>query len=909
MYNLEQDANKSCQPGVPFEDLQNLDRVGFKLIPLREDSVTPNVPSTNDIYNNSEYWTEKKLQKDHHLFYNVATALGKSHVKDESGKNLFLNVIDIDSDAVSTRLAVISKDGKDIYLIDELRKSTFVVKTKKRLGYHIYWLSHNQNKPVRTRDCKRGCEFEIKTDNSTGLSTLPPSRHRDDVDFRYQNVGQNAIAVRDKLYDGLVDLLSDFIKEKPSSIIGGINPSLNESINGITSNESTQIASILVSAYCNGNRNDIIFALSGFLCHRGLVLDAAETVVNELCKITGDEDIENRLVVVRNTYQKANEGKPITSRNELFEILERVGGMEPANQIIKDISQLLNKTQDPVVSQLDSSIRNELSGHIFETVCYDPPTLVVAHATKKQIITCKILRDRNQNAIERQDSLRLGEVILNAFPEEIIRYESPLNKDQIKYKIKFTTPFGDSFTTQPKSLDKIVLNLKMRSLTYKPRTAEESLNAVINGAQRAQRVLVVRQIETPGFYYVDSKIVASNITMHQPSIDEIKRCIEFLTELVNRSKHPDILVTEIKWGIIAPFNFVFKQLSEEGSERWIPWLYLNGHTKTSKTTDGTIVLSIYRKQKNKLSLASTNNVARLGEAISHDTFPVLIDEVKLDPKIHSDLVEAIKHAVQGQTARTKLLISSEPIHIPALSACIFTSNHQLPSDPALRRRFLNLYHHKDDKPTEDEISNFQSFLKSGRNSLGTLGDFASYYLLSNQELITNDRNDWQTIAKTVLEEFCKAANLSPPDWIDMTSIGNQIEDIEAEEEQIIRSFFVKKINDAFSKNYRSIEPWKDQQIDSVTNKNGPLEMRLNFCLDNRLISFMLRKSTNPNEILITNDILKEFRDAGIDFIQTFTDLARMLGAEIKPTKLDRKSARLIITSVPKLIGFMDPESS
>ena len=121
-----------------------------------------------------------------------------------------------------------------------------------------------------------------------------------------------------------------------------------------------------------------------------------------------------------------------------------------------------------------------------------------------------------------------------------------------------------------------------------------------------------------------------------------------------------------------------------------------------------------------------------------------------------------------------------------------------------------------------------------------------------------------------------------PSWIELFSAGNQIEDLEAEEEQIIRGFFMKKINDAFSKNYRSIEPWKEQQIDSVTNKNGPLEMRLNFCLDNQLISFMRRKSTSHADILITNDILKELRDAGIDFIQTFTDLGRMLGAEIKP---------------------------
>ena len=345
----------------------------------------------------------KKLQKDHHLFYNVATVLGKSHVKDESGKNLFLNVIDIDSDAVSTRLAIIPK-GKDVCLIDELYKSTFVVKTKKRSGYHIYWFSRNQNKPIRTRDCKQGYEFEIKTDNSTGHSTLPPSRHRDDVDFRYQNVGQNAIAVRDRLYEGLVDLLSDFIKEKPSSIIGGINPSLDESINEIITTESSQIVSILASAYRNGNRNDMIFALSGFLRHGGFSLDATETIVNQLCQMTGDEEIKNRLVVVRKTYEKANNGKPITGRNELFEILERAVGLETANQIITGISQLLDEKRDPVVSQLDSNVRNELFGHIYETVCYDPPTLVVAHPIKKQIIKCKIVRyshdDVSRNATE-----------------------------------------------------------------------------------------------------------------------------------------------------------------------------------------------------------------------------------------------------------------------------------------------------------------------------------------------------------------------------------------------------------------------------------------------------------------------------------------------------------------------------
>jgi hypothetical protein len=160
------------------------------------------------------------------------------------------------------------------------------------------------------------------------------------------------------------------------------------------------------------------------------------------------------------------------------------------------------------------------------------------------------------------------------------------------------------------------------------------------------------------------------------------------------------------------------------------------------------------------------------------------------------------------------------------------------------------------------------------------------------------------IAKTVLEEFFKAADLSLPNWIDMMSAGNQFEDVAAEEEQIIRGFLEKKINDTFSRNYRSLESWDDQKIDTSINKYKLLENRLAFCLDNQLISFLRRKNSNAIEIIITIDILKEFKDAKIYFVQHFADLARMFGAEMKPTKLNGKTSRPITISVAKLIDFI-----
>lgn len=134
----------------------------------------------NYIYDHPDFWTKDRLTKEAWRFYNVAATFGKSNLKDEQGNDLFLNNLDIDSDTVFTNLANIRIKDKDYFFIDEMCQKTYVTKTRKKWGRHIFWLSYKPHPSVGTKDCKLGYEFEIKTDNSLGLGTLPPSRHRDD---------------------------------------------------------------------------------------------------------------------------------------------------------------------------------------------------------------------------------------------------------------------------------------------------------------------------------------------------------------------------------------------------------------------------------------------------------------------------------------------------------------------------------------------------------------------------------------------------------------------------------------------------------------------------------------------------------------------------------------------------------
>ena len=59
---------------------------------------------------------------------------------------------------------------------------------------------------------------------------------------------------------------------------------------------------------------------------------------------------------------------------------------------------------------------------------------------------------------------------------------------------------------------------------YNIRYAEQKLAAILNAYQRKGKVTINKEIETPGFYLVDGKIVAYKTLHVQPTFDEIKAC-------------------------------------------------------------------------------------------------------------------------------------------------------------------------------------------------------------------------------------------------------------------------------------------------------------------------------------------------------------------------------------------------
>ena len=129
------DYNSSIKH-IPESILIQYYKLGFKLIPISDDGVTPNVSGlltteeqaiskkesksgkiepVSYIYNHPEFWTEDRIKKETYRFSNVATTYGKTYLKDDNGKDLYLSELDIDDEEIFTRLSIVSVNGDIIF--------------------------------------------------------------------------------------------------------------------------------------------------------------------------------------------------------------------------------------------------------------------------------------------------------------------------------------------------------------------------------------------------------------------------------------------------------------------------------------------------------------------------------------------------------------------------------------------------------------------------------------------------------------------------------------------------------------------------------------------------------------------------------------------------------------------------
>ena len=91
--------------------------------------------------------------------------------------------------------------------------------------------------------------------------------------------------------------------------------------------------------------------------------------------------------------------------------------------------------------------------------------------------------------------------------------------------------------------------------------------------------------------------------------------------------------------------FMLKQ-----SNYFLKWLHFYGFPNATKSNTGKIILAIdghHNDTDYLLNFSRIDTVARLGDAVSHTTFPKLVDEVDLSNPMYGVVINAIKSCIKS----------------------------------------------------------------------------------------------------------------------------------------------------------------------------------------------------------------------------------------------------------------------
>jgi hypothetical protein len=290
----------------------------------------------------------------------------------------------------------------------------------------------------------------------------------------------------------------------------------------------TTIVNKLQPYYVKPNRNEIIFALSGYL-HKGktpehVIIEIAQRLID----ITGysDENPNKIFQTIRDTCEKNPDSDQVSGYERLYEALTLAS---PSDSKTDDVSntileieytlkgvglftiprrehqraqqELIDESLDAIGDQEnDYEENNELEGihdnilaqldpHIFTVVSSNPPVLYIAHRRQRCIRKAIIKFDKeeresksaegqHQKTVTQRQTLMLKQKLIYAIPVKVVINNNPLT-DSRTYTITFVSKRSKKlFTIGPSTLSEIIEILDKKGKVLKKPEAIDALTAI-----------------------------------------------------------------------------------------------------------------------------------------------------------------------------------------------------------------------------------------------------------------------------------------------------------------------------------------------------------------------------------------------------------------------------------------------
>ncbi len=741
-----------------------------------------------------------------------------------------LAVIDFDSKEVMAEvLGELSEKHPDLH--DKLL-DTWIVETGKGYHYYVKVVDPDHDRFTNRIGIRPGVDIRA----NGGYVVAPPSPHPSGKVYRFVNKPDKIVELTWEEYLTLISFLEGKKKvETKAEVKADDGKTLEDS-------KIVEIVNLLRPIYRVGYRDYIILYLTGWLKKAGINYNSARKVVELLAE--KDEELKHRIYVLDRTY--GLRGNPPTDeelkgKTGLQEIAETLLGEERALDLIRRIEEILGKSspfQDAIFSLID-----------FRRRAYYV-------ANPRRGIIARAFEDKNNGGIVYE------KIVAEVCPVKVIVYEDPLG-GLTKFEIEFQG--FRNLTIGPAELDVIISRLQAEGVVKHSRLLRDALSSIITAFIRKGKAEIRRELEKPGFYYIDGQIKAVKWQPEDFSKDDLAKSLILLHELRTKwyRKAGERFTTMIKWGLIAPFAYAIKQIRGTVVVNF-PDLVAYGSRDTGKTTIGAqIILSIWNPPEEARIVrggGDADTKAKHGRLRSLTTFPVVVNEVE-GIFNNNDLLEDYKNAVENRFVRGKHA-HGVYIEIPSLAPFFMTMNGQLPLDEAVRKRFFGIHFSLSDRISKEEMEKFKEEILPRLEELRFLGYFVFKKISENPELL---RENWQILSTRLLREAFKFAGLEVPDWINEFYEGETEEELNEALNEEIRSRLLENINNLYSKYISRIEIIAENSNDLHASS---LETRLRALLQEGFIPWAFSKD---DDLIITTAVMKILKDCGVDSLKSLAE--------------------------------------
>jgi hypothetical protein len=793
------------------------------------------------------------------------------------------------------------------------------------LGVMFYVSSDLVEKYLKGTVRGKGVELLVRN-----YQVIPPSIHKTGVAYEWirpLDFSKEDFGIRTLTEEELLELLKEIgaVKEVRAEVEERRSKKLRE----LNDTQLLKVKELLKPAYLPGNRQFMWLFLSGYGAKAGISPISIAKLLKMLYEETGDgDDMRTRASALVYSYKKAGidlepyaeelkqllgvepyglereiSEAEVKGKTGLQEVLESVLGEERALEVLRELEEnfgVASPYKDSIIELLD-----------FEAQLY-------AVANLRKLITARARRREDESG----SRLVYKERVAIGAPTDVVVFFNPIGgitKYQVKWEVS-TRP--RPIVIGPCLLEEIVDRLKAEGLITCSRLASDVIAAIIEGFIRRRRATVKTELETPGFYYLDGKLVAVGYQVEEPSRGELRRALELLNEIATKwfERVLDRFATVIKWWVLAPFDYVIKQMGAG----YLPGLYQYGPPNTGKSTLNRIGQAMWgfkypeiASEDYEIPGSSTDNPARLEHWISRGTFPICIKEPRAIFE-NPVTVEMVKSAMEGLIARGKYRRGGYST-APSLANLSFTSNTYLPSDPSLigKRLFVVKYSYgevlnPDRGEDRDLMNRFEREVLPRLGELSPIGKHVASKVFEAPELLRRATwvgNSWLDVAEELLRGGYEDVGLEPPAWLRERSVVESMTEAYEDKRESIRVFLVKRINEEYSRSVgRVLVEMGDKSV-SLERSDLSLEERAKVVLEKRLIPWLILKG---GTVYATTGLVKELERELRDDMGGLKSIAEMLGWDYEKKHhfregKEERNVSVAYTSIEDFLAFLTAE--